>query len=435
MYIVDRASTVHSGETDTRGTYRCRNVQFLHGTAVSFKNSTTPYLSTATCHARRWGMLTPETDSVLISILACFFIMCVVIVISVIRISVALEASADAERPAARKGSSGRMITMGRAHGSKQPARKVEPSTAAVARHSLRVPKANIDDGSSARAARKHATRATREWVRAASASDFSSSMSHFERTRGEKMCNAAADGDLRSLRTLLVDMGVSVNAGNYDGRRALHLAAAEGHREVVKFLLKCRADVNAQDRWGGTPMQDATRGGHKRVEKMLQRAGAMCSQRSWSAKTAQEAYSSQPLQMLAKIGSWAIASDEINLVARIGQGAQGKVYKAAWRGMSVVVKTIKNSHAALDDELFENEIMVMSTLRHPNLVLFLGAVLDGPKKMLVTEYLEQGSLLDLYVHMWHTSEAPFLPRVEVLCSSLNSPLLICGVPSDLIAV
>ena len=161
-------------------------------------------------------------------------------------------------------------------------------------------------------------------------------------------------------------------------------------------------------------------------MEKLLQRAGAMCSQRSWSVTKAQEAYSSQPLQKMAKLGFWAIASDEINLVARIGQGAQGTVYKAAWRGMSVVVKTIKNSHAALDDELFENEILVMSTLRHPNLVLFLGAVLDGPKKMLVTEYLEQGSLLDLYVRMWHTSKAPFLPRVEVLCSSLNSLLLIC---------
>ena len=93
--------------------------------------------------------------------------------------------------------------------------------------------------------------------------------------------------------------------------------------------------------------------------------------------------------------------------------------------------------NVALHDELFENEIMVMSTLRHPNLVLFLGAVFNGPQKMLVTEYLEQGSLLDFYVRMWHTSKAPFLPRVEVLCSSLNSLLLICvciqyGVPSDL---
>ena len=392
-------------------------------------------------HAGTAVDMPPETDSVLISMFACFFIISVICVISVNRCSRALEASADGERAAARKGSSGRMITMGRAHGSKQPVRNVDSSTSAAAKHSLRVTKANVDDGSGAR---KHATRERgrvhrAERVEVQRASDFSGSMSRYERTRGEKMCNAAADGDLRSLRTLVVDMGASVNAGNCDGRTALHLAAAEGHHEVVKFLLKCRADVNAQDRWGGTPLQDATRGGHTRVEKLLQRAGAMCSQRSWSATKAvtkaQEAYSSQPLQMMAKIGFWAIASDEINLVARIGQGAQGQVYKAAWRGMSVVVKTIKNSHAALDDELFENEIIVMSTLRHPNLVLFLGAVFDGPTKMLVTEHLEQGSLLDLYVRMWHTSEAPFLPRVEVLCSSLNSPLLICGVPSDLIAV
>ena len=267
-------------------------------------------------------------------------------------------------------------------------------------------------------------------------------SMPLFESTWGEKMCKAAANGDLRSLRTLIVDKGASVNAGNYDGRRALHLAAAEGHREVVKFLLQCRVDVNAQDRWGGTPLQDARQGGHTRVAELLLRAGAACSLPSWSARIQAGAFSSastqgsQPLQMYARLGCWAIASDEINLVGRIDQGSQGTVYKAAWRGKAVAVKVFQDSHVAWDDEdQFENEIVVMSTLRHPNLVLFLGAVLDGPKKMLVTEYLEQGSLLDLYVRMWHTSEAPFLPRVEVLCSSLNSPLLICGVPSDLIAV
>ena len=151
-----------------------------------------------------------------------------------------------------------------------------------------------------------------------------------------------------------------------------MHLAAAEGHQEVVKFLLKCRADVNPQDRWGGTPLQDATRGGHRRVARLLQRAGAAWIQHSWSAKVAEAAYSSQPLQMRAKLGCWAIASDEIDLVAGIGQGGQGKVYRAVWRGMSVVVKAIKKSHVALHDDLFENEIMVMSTLRHPNLVLFL---------------------------------------------------------------
>ena len=256
-------------------------------------------------------------------------------------------------------------------------------------------------------------------------------SKSQFESTWGwgEKMCEAAANGDLRSLRTLIVDKGASVNAGNCDGRRALHLAAAEGRREVVKFLLKCRVDANVQDRWGCTPLQDAMHGGHTRVAELLLRAGAACSQPSWSARIPVGAFlsassqgSQAALQTVARFSCWAIASDEINLVARIGQGSQGTVHKAVWRGMPVVVKAIEDSHAACvdDEDRFENEIVVMSTLRHPNLLLFLGAVVDGPETMLVTEYHEQGSLLDVYVHMDHTLNTPFLTPVEVLCSTVH---------------
>ena len=348
-------------------------------------------------------------DSMLNGSFACWFIIFVILVVSLDRYR---REDKDPERAAARRESSRRMIKENRQS----------------LQHQVRLAEAD------APAAQGRSPRERRRRAR-----DLGVSMSQLESSQGERMCQAAAIGDLRSLRTLIVDKGASVNARNCDGRGALHLAAAEGHQDVVEFLLTCRVDVNAQDRWGGTPLQDATRGGHRRVARLLQRAGAAWVQHSWSAKVAEEAYSTQPLQMRAKLGCWAIASDEIDLVARIGQGGQGKVYRAVWRGMSVVVKAIKKSHVALHDDLFENEIMVMSTLRHPNLVLFLGAVFNGPQKMLVTEYLEQGSLLDFYVRMWHTSKAPFLPRVEVLCSSLNSLLLICvciqyGVPSDLFA-
>ena len=48
------------------------------------------------------------------------------------------------------------------------------------------------------------------------------------------------------------------LNAGNYDHRTALHIAASEGHVECVALLVNAGADVNVTDRWGGTPLDDA---------------------------------------------------------------------------------------------------------------------------------------------------------------------------------
>ena len=44
-------------------------------------------------------------------------------------------------------------------------------------------------------------------------------------------------------------------------------------------------------------------------------------------------------------------------------------VMKGDWRGMPVVCKVLKNKGNAADDLDFQNEISVLSHLRHPNLV------------------------------------------------------------------
>ena len=49
-----------------------------------------------------------------------------------------------------------------------------------------------------------------------------------------------------------------------------LHLAAREGHADVVDFLLKYGADVNAQNADGQTPVQCAVEGGYEEVASLL---------------------------------------------------------------------------------------------------------------------------------------------------------------------
>ncbi|GAA6088800.1 glutaminase kidney isoform, mitochondrial isoform X1, partial [Tachysurus ichikawai] len=53
----------------------------------------------------------------------------------------------------------------------------------------------------------------------------------------------------------------------DYDSRSALHVAAAEGHVDVVRFLLEaCKVNPVPKDRWGNTPLDEATHFGHHEV-------------------------------------------------------------------------------------------------------------------------------------------------------------------------
>jgi urea transporter len=72
-------------------------------------------------------------------------------------------------------------------------------------------------------------------------------------------LCAVAAAGKVKELKRLL-SFGASVEACDYDGRTALHLASAEFHTDVVRLLLERGADVNALDYFGGTPLEDAVR-------------------------------------------------------------------------------------------------------------------------------------------------------------------------------
>jgi ankyrin repeat protein len=75
--------------------------------------------------------------------------------------------------------------------------------------------------------------------------------------------------GDVKEARRL-VAAGALVQYADYDRRRPLHIAAAEGHKECVLFLLSHGARVLSQDRWGGTAIDDAKQGGHRDIVSIL---------------------------------------------------------------------------------------------------------------------------------------------------------------------
>jgi len=57
-------------------------------------------------------------------------------------------------------------------------------------------------------------------------------------------------------------------------GLAALHLSAAEGHVDVVDYLIRHKADVLPKDRFGADALRDAIRGKHNAVQQVLFNAG-----------------------------------------------------------------------------------------------------------------------------------------------------------------
>lgn len=81
-----------------------------------------------------------------------------------------------------------------------------------------------------------------------------------------------------------------------------------------------------------------------------------------------------------------------------LGEGQFGIVYKGVCRGSEVAIKVLKSNQitqSKKDEFLREINIMSSSQMKHPHLVLLLGACVEGRWAM-VTEYMSRGSLEDI---------------------------------------
>ncbi|PIN24680.1 Serine/threonine protein kinase [Handroanthus impetiginosus] len=100
-------------------------------------------------------------------------------------------------------------------------------------------------------------------------------------------------------------------------------------------------------------------------------------------------------------------ATRKFNTKLMIGEGGFGKVYKGLLRnGAKVAVKRSEPGHGQGLPE-FQGEIMILSKIRHQNLVPLIGYCDEGDEMILVYEFMEKGTLRDhLYSQKGESEES-----------------------------
>jgi len=81
-----------------------------------------------------------------------------------------------------------------------------------------------------------------------------------------------------------------------------------------------------------------------------------------------------------------------VNLDRRVGAGAFGEVFAGTCLGQPVAIKTLKHANSETARAL-RAEVLLTASLRHPNVVSFVGACWEQELTCLILEWLPRGSL------------------------------------------
>jgi len=81
---------------------------------------------------------------------------------------------------------------------------------------------------------------------------------------------------------------------------------------------------------------------------------------------------------------------DNLIIMEEVGKGSFGSVYKASWRGDLVAAKKLK---CKIEDvsliQSFQKETLLLSKMRHPNIVMLMAASCRAPELIIITELMK----------------------------------------------
>ncbi|KAJ1474270.1 kinase-like domain-containing protein [Baffinella frigidus] len=129
-----------------------------------------------------------------------------------------------------------------------------------------------------------------------------------------------------------------------------------------------------------------------------------------------------QPLQTRGRLERWELAPKDVQIKQRLGQGDGGVIHLAKWRGLMCVAKMLhqdetapRNISSKVARQDLVNEISLISHLRHPALVLFLGACTKSEPVIILSEFMAGGNLEDFIAKTWQRQQQWNPPPDQVL--------------------
>ena len=90
----------------------------------------------------------------------------------------------------------------------------------------------------------------------------------------------------------------------------------------------------------------------------------------------------------------WLVEPSDIRLHERVAVGGFAEVFRGTWNGTTVAVKQLLERGPDVVHRLRE-EVVTLSKLRHPNLLLFMGWCASPP--LIATEFMRRGSLHTIF--------------------------------------
>ncbi|GMI38939.1 hypothetical protein TeGR_g11084, partial [Tetraparma gracilis] len=97
-----------------------------------------------------------------------------------------------------------------------------------------------------------------------------------------------------------------------------------------------------------------------------------------------------------ARLDDWGVLPTAVQFDERLGAGAFGVVYKGTYRKREIAIKTMSRENVnAQNLQRFTSEIFLLARLHHPNIIGFVGTVLDIDNMYILIEYVSMGDLRD----------------------------------------